>query len=423
MTRTPSLLPIAIVTVAVSLCSAPNFALAVPASFEWTSEIGVGGPGGGLDIAIDGHGDLFVVGGFRPVPSDSNAFISKFDRAGNPLWVRELSTSEYDVATAVAADAAGNAYVSGFSFGTLPGQQPNLPRSAYLAKYDAAGNVDWIKQESAASAFATKIALDGLGNVYFVGGDRRALGNDVLVNKYDESGVLQWSRSFGSPYSDYVSSVAADALGNVFVGGEGTEYDDAYVTKYDSAGNRQWTWQGHADETRSLATDGLGNVYVTGQDYITDAQSHAFVTKLDSSGTALWTRRKGTVRYTFGSDVALDDAGNVYISGGTTGSVGEPFRGILDLFVSKYDATGAEQWTVQYGTEFYDYGNGIAVDEQGDIYLAREESGRPGPMYELALVSKLSKPIPEPPAWALAVSSFLPLAYSSLSRRPRLTRR
>ncbi len=309
MSRTPPLLPMAVLQLAVIACSTSDLALAVPASFEWTSEIGVSGPGGGYDIAIDGRGDLIVVGGFRPEPVDSNAFISKFDRAGKPLWVRELSTSSFDVASGVAADEAGNAYVAGFTLGTLPGQQPSPYGSAYLARFDAEGNLDWLTQLSATGAYAPAISLDGLGNVYLVGSDRRAWGGDVLLNKYDESGALQWSRSFGSPYADYVTSVAADALGNVFVGGYGTENDDAYVTKYDSAGNRQWTWQGEADETRSLATDGLGNVYVTGQDFITDAQSHAFVSKLDSSGTVLWSRRQGTVRYTFGSDVALDDAG------------------------------------------------------------------------------------------------------------------
>ncbi|MGH7485296.1 MAG: SBBP repeat-containing protein, partial [bacterium] len=48
--------------------------------------------------------------------------------------------------------------------------------------------------------------------------------------------------------------------------------------------------------------------------------------------------------------VSADGLGNVYISGSTTGSLGGPFAGIIDAFVSKYDAAGALQWTRQLGT-------------------------------------------------------------------------
>ena len=129
------------------------------------------------------------------------------------------------------------------------------------------------------------------------------------------------------------------------------------------------------DFAQSVTVDSSGNIYISGGTYGsldgTNAGSvDAFLTKFDTSGNELWTEQLGTA-YTDGSNaVATDSAGNVYISGITAGDLGGTNAGANDAFLTKYDASGNLQWSRQIGTISDDRSYSVAVDSSGNIFIS-----------------------------------------------------
>jgi hypothetical protein len=86
-----------------------------------------------------------------------------------------------------------------------------------------------------------------------------------------------------------------------------------------------------------VAADGVGNVYLSGFiDRTTAFEREAFVSKYDTSGNLQWTRQLGTSASDDSRGISADGLGNIYLSGSTWGSLGGPNAGISDVFVAKY---------------------------------------------------------------------------------------
>ena len=153
-----------------------------------------------------------------------------------------------------------------------------------------------------------------------------------------------------------------------------------------------------SDSGRGIAVDGSGNSYVTGEFFgaatfgpgetnattLTSAGGDdIFVAKYDASGDLVWAKRAGGISVfgDFGKDIAVDGAGNSYVTGtfndSATFGPGETNATTLtsavfdDIFVAKYDATGDLVWAKRAGgtSLFGDSGLGIAVDGAGNSYV------------------------------------------------------
>ena len=142
-----------------------------------------------------------------------------------PLWVRQLGTETYDAAYGVATDAAGNVYLTGETDGSLDGANRG-DRDVWVAKYDAAGHALWKRQLGTADIdIAYGVATDAAGNVYLTGETDGSLGGanlgpyDAWVAKYDAAGRVLWMRQLGTETYDDAYGVATDAAGNVYLTG------------------------------------------------------------------------------------------------------------------------------------------------------------------------------------------------------------
>jgi Ca2+-binding RTX toxin-like protein len=101
-----------------------------------------------------------------------------------------------------------------------------------------------------------------------------------------------------------------------------------------------------------------------------------FVAKYDVSGDEVWTRQFGTPATDLGQGLAVDTGGAVYVAGYTSGTLpGQTSAGSLDAFVRKYTASGSEAWTRQFGTASTDLGLGVAVDANGAVFVAGSTGG------------------------------------------------
>ncbi|MCF7958348.1 MAG: SBBP repeat-containing protein [Phycisphaerae bacterium] len=332
----------------------------------WIKQLGTSESDMSQSVAVDLAGNAYITGSTSgSLDGDnvgaSDAFLAKYDTSGNFLWIKQLGTSESDSSRSVAVDQAGNAYITGSTSGSLDGDNAGQT-DAFLAKYNAAGNLLWTRQLGTSNAEVnTAVAIDQAGSVYITGSTFGSLSgdnagqSDVFLAKYDFAGNLIWTQQFGTSDNDSSTFAALDGSGNIFISGktygslnganEGNA--DAFLVKYDPAGNRLWTRQygtSNNDLFASVALDGSDYAYVSGFiDGAVQGNADAFLARYDSAGNLLWTKELALGEVGENTTLAVDTIGNAYISGGSKGELGEDNWDILLTRFSpakQYDYSG-----------------------------------------------------------------------------------
>jgi len=282
--------------------------------------------------------------------------------------------------TILAIDEIGNVYVTG-----ITDKDPNPGNSNYdylTVKYGPSGDVKWIRSYHGSADghdIATAIAVDNDWNVYVTGISYDSItGDDFLTIKYDSTGAEQWTTRFDlGNESDHPYCLAVDDSGNVYVGGSGTHMPggwDYLVVKYNADGDTIWTrtYNGSGDDEdygTAMAIDDLGNVYITGRSHQSGTVGcNDYVTiKYNSTGTEQWVARyNGPYSSTDQAwGIAVDDLGNVIVTGAS--STGYTWNSAT----VKYNSLGTQQWAKIYDApgNSWDNGYGIAVDHNGFVYV------------------------------------------------------
>ncbi len=399
-----------------------------PHHWNWVHQLGTTTWDLATGVAVDGIGNVYITGGTygalpgSPEPNAGNvdAFVAKYNTSGAIQWVHQLGSTTGDVGYGVSVDGSGNVYITGGTDGALPGSpEPSVGnRDTFVAKYNTSGAIQWVHQLGTTGDDASHgVAADGSGNVYITGGTYGALpgspepnaGNvDAFVAKYNASGAIQWVHQLGTTGDDGSSGVAVDGSSNVYITGytDGTlpgsseasvSRSEAFVAKYNSAGVKQWVHQlgdglnyGGTGGV-SVAVDAVGNVYVAGgaSDALPGAPEppagigDAFIAKYTSAGLKQWVHLLGGTGQEglgHGVGLAVDGDGNAYIAGGTSGSLpGAPepntHEHYDDIFVARYSSSGLIQWVHQLGTAGVDGATGVAVDGSGSVYIAGQAGG------------------------------------------------
>ncbi|MFC1821177.1 SBBP repeat-containing protein [Thermodesulfobacteriota bacterium] len=299
----------------------PRAPLVIDPVLIYSTYLGGSGDDRGQGIAVDAAGNAYITGytqsdnfptlnQYQTDQGGDDAFVTKLDATGSFLvYSTYLGGGDNDRGQGIAVDAAGNAYITGYTDSDLP------------------------------SPFPTQNAYQGF----------RAGGDDAFVTKLDATGSsLVYSTYLGgNSNDDYGQGIAVDAAGN------------AYITGYTQSDN-----------------------FPTLNQYQTDqGGDDAFVTKLDATGSSLVysTYLGGNSNDDYGQGIAVDAAGNAYVTGYTQ-SNDFPIQNQYqmnqfgdDAFVTKLDATGSSLVYSTYlgggGFPNDDYGQGIAVDAAGNAYV------------------------------------------------------
>jgi Beta-propeller repeat len=140
-----------------------------------------------------------------------------------------------------------------------------------------------------------------------------------------------------------------------------------------------------ADSASSVAVDADCNVYVAGATNggvgggVNLGGYDAYLTKYNKSGTWVWTRQFGTGGADYARGVAVDDNGDVFVGGSTSGDLDGAGAGVhaggSDAFLRKYDPVGNVLWTAQIGTSSDDSAQGVAVGPSNNAYIAGHTQG------------------------------------------------
>jgi CSLREA domain-containing protein len=269
----------------------------------------------------------------------------------------------------IAVDSFGNAYVTGFTDSTnFPVQNPFQAASggssdAFVSKLNATGTALIYSTYLGGSDVdeTLGIAVDATGNAYLMG--------DTSSTDFPVQGAFQ--AAFGGGLTDAfvakLSPTGSALVYSTYLGGSGAEFGSG------------------------VALDAAGNAYVTGETDSTNfpvqnpfqpasgGSSDAFVTKLNAAGSALtYSTYLGGTGTDSGNDIAVDAAGNAYVTG-VTFSTNFPLQaafqpafggGTNDAFVTKINAAGsALTYSTYLGGSDRDFGEGIALDAAGNAYV------------------------------------------------------
>jgi hypothetical protein len=339
--------------------------------------------GGGYDraeaLAVDATRNVYIAGS---VDSDSTGTFAvvKLSPQGSVLWVGRYSGSRGGVggsALAVTTDSAGNVYAAGW---TGDGVIFNNNIDYLVVAFGPDGVERWAQRyDGPASGFdqATEIAVDAAGNVYVSGfsyGQNQNQAYDWTTHKYSPSGTLLWERRLSGPGTndDRVADLMLAPDGNLVLTGftkntgDGLTNDLETVT-YDPAGNvvwqRRWTDTAASHETPfDLDIDASGRIAITGTT-AENASPYAVpgpvTLRYDRAGTLLQVIREG------GASVDADGAGNLVLAG----FFFEP-SGISS--VARYDTAGARVWSTPLTVNAEDALSGLTVraDSAGAVTLA-----------------------------------------------------
>src|SRR5262249_10866134 len=143
---------------------------------------------------------------------------------GKEIWVARYSggLNRGAVANAIASDAEGNVYVTGYSTGMITGRDYDYA----TIKNDSDGKEIWVALYTATMDrrnIASAIALDADGNVYVTGGSWGGVSSqeDYATIKYNSDGKQIWLARYNGPASgvDVTYAIAVDAIGHVYVTG------------------------------------------------------------------------------------------------------------------------------------------------------------------------------------------------------------
>ncbi|MCS3796889.1 SBBP repeat-containing protein [Niastella sp. OAS944] len=335
------------------------------------------------DLEVDHNGNVYVTGSSQGKGTNADFTTIKYDNNSNTQWVKRYNgpVNGEDQATAIVVDHKGNVYVTGWSTGS------GTSNDFTTIKYDYDGNTKWVKRYNGPgnqNDRAVAITVDENCNVYITGWSiGSGTATDYTTIKYDENGDTKWVKRYNGPANstDLPTAIAVDHDGNVYVTGQsagsGTSADYATI-KYNANGNQLWVTRYNGpvnglDRANALAVDHNGNVYVTGLTAtFSDEDGSLFdiaTIKYNASGIQQWAAMYNRKGHDEANDLALDAAGNVYITGFSGNEEEDPDN---DYVTIKYNAAGAQQWASIFsgpGGDQSGEATDLVLDASGNVYI------------------------------------------------------
>lgn len=356
--------------------------------------------------------------------------VDAFAQNPNWLWAKSAIGTGNEYGNDLSTDASGNIYLTGdFSSSLVTFGSTTLANTAgssdfFVTKYNSSGNVIWARSAIGTSLDVGRgVCSDPLGNVYVIGdfksptlsfgtvtltNSSNNFTSDVFIAKYDSTGILMWAISVGSSNNESGTDIASDTQGNIYITGSFSSNSillgshllfnfnngNLFLAKLDPSGNVQWAKSSNGYSVgNKVKVDNNGNVYITGNfssspltigsvsitfNTPINFQADLFLFKFNSSGNAVWGKSVGGQNGDAGTDLALNAAGEIYL----TGFSNSPFINIgtttltglgsgRNAFLAKFDTSGSVLWANGvYGFMWDVISVGISLDSSNNAYVA-----------------------------------------------------
>lgn len=399
----------------------------------WSRSYGSTNDEAPIKLAIDGQGNIFLLGTFTDTLSigaetltsegGPSYFIAKLDSTGTVIWARSLP----GIITDIAVDSSGNIVVSGgFSNSiTIDGQTLSTSgdSDALVVALDQAGERMWATQfgdDKAQIANGIAVRSDGdllivgtfEGTTNFGGPTFTSKREDIFVARYSMAdGAHQWSTTIGDAAGvddadQRGTRIAVDSSDNIIIAGafdqsvnlgslslrEPNFRNNGFFTKLDSTGTPIAGLYCRECEILGITADSRSNFTIAGRfsealDWGCgrlephDDSSAVLVVQLSPRGFCLWNYSFGGGGPDSATSVASDSSDNIVVSGYAIQSIdfgdGEiKTRDAPDLFVVKFDNAGKIYWSKLLPNQNAQQGRAVAVDPSTDaVVIAGTNSG------------------------------------------------
>ncbi len=357
-------------------------------------------PGGYFAVTgVNGSYTIFTVpngsytltpskGGYTFEPVSRSVDVSGTDVTGQDFVatpasvVRSWGGLADESAVQVAVDQSDNIFIFGntTSFGN--------GGDVLILKYDGSGVLQLAKTWG--GNFLDQVlggSIVGSSWLYLVGQTQSGdvPGQQALLMKYDLDGNFDFAKTWSAGFADSFRCVKSDTSGNLYIGGTvtfGLGVIDALVLSYDSTGAVRWETEWGSplivEEIDDIVLSNDGYLYAVGTQSIGIGGSSILVIKLDTSGNIIWAKTWGGTSQERGTGVSLSSSGNIYISG-VTNSFG---AGGNDAVLISIDPNGNIIWQKVWGESGEDLAESVSSDTSGNIYLAGQSNSFTGD-YEL----------------------------------------
>ncbi len=349
-------------------------------------------------LALGSNGDIWTGGWFRgDMTLDSASGFSLFSRANNiasSYWARH--SSGFDTAWTTISRGGGT------------------NDEAKRVRHDQSGNI------YVCGKFSGRVDFNPNGTPQFLSA---ADETDAFVASYTQGGMLRWAHRFGGTGEDDATALAVDHQGNVLVGGQfhddivlptGSGFDtitalpsgifnrpNIFKVKLDSSGNAIYGYRiggTNVDMINDIVfyPNGdylIGGNFAGGMDFdpalvgngtYSGNNSVGYFAKYSAGGQYQWSKLINGSSNQYVNALAIDDSLNILVTGAhrntTNFDLPNTFMltsngGSNDVFIAKYDSVANLKWVNSYGLTPSTFGRGVAVDENGHVYVTGEFTG------------------------------------------------
>ena len=358
-------------------------------AIQWATYYGGSGYDVGYGITTDTSNNILITGAMGAYSTgmatsgsyqtsfggyNYDAFVAKFSSSGSRIWSTYYGGVSDDYGQGIKTDISGNVFITGYTSST------------------------------------SGIASSGAFQSTYGGGFY-----DAFIAKFNSTGTIrQWASYYGGSLLDVANGIAVDVNGNILIVGQtqstssiassgafqssfGGGTGDAFVVKFSTTGSQLWaTYYGGSQQDfgQSIATDTSGNILITGKTTSTSgiatsgtyqtafagAYSNVYIAKFSNLGSRIWGTYYGGGGGDYAYGIITELSGNMFITGltlsntgiATSGSYQTTYNGgssAGDAFVAKFSLSGSRLWATYYGGLWDDYGQGIAVDANGNVFI------------------------------------------------------
>ena len=357
------------------------------ATVDWFVTFGYDNDDHGYSCAIDSNGNAYVAGEYKITGSNYNATLIKYNQNGIYQWNLTWGGQYTDSAKSVYVDSLDNLYLAGktYSLGA-----DTINGDAFIAKYDNSGILIWNRTWGGSqSDYASDVYVDSYENLHVVctTNSYGAGSSDISYLRYNSSGYLESVLIWGGINTETSADIEEDSNNNFIISGSTSSFGngniDAFILCCNTTGAILWnsTWGTNMlDRVYNLALDSNDNIYLAGWTYYPSPLmastgiydlSYCLV-KIDLEGNALWSRFWGSSEYKdYGVGVAIDSNDNIYFVGeGLNGG-----WGVDNVYMAKFNTDGVLLSETTWGGGHYENPHSITIDKTtNDIFVAGDSS-------------------------------------------------
>lgn len=324
----------------------------------------------------------------------NDMWIIKSDNSGNIQWQKTFGGSDIDRGTKIQQTTDGGYIVIGYTL-SADGDLTNNhgEHDLWIVKLDTSGNIQWQKTYGGSGSDEGVDIQQTNDGGYIAIGATSSIDGDITINygqrdmwiiKLDNSGNIQWQKTYGNTYNDDGTQIRQLSDGNYVVSGNynfsSTDTSDFWILKLNTSGAIVWqkTYGGSSREyPYEIQITNDGGYILVGYTQSTDGDvtgnhglGDVWMTKLNPSGDMLWQKTFGGTSSDYGEAITQTLDGGYIISGSAQSPDGDVTgnHGSADFWVIKTDASGNIQWQKTLGGNSFDIARTI-IQISNDTYI------------------------------------------------------